>query len=37
MGGKYGTKDNALKQEVGDTKQTEREGTEEVTGKVVWN
>lgn len=37
MGGKSGTKkkDKALKQE--DTKQAEREGTVEITGKVGWN
>lgn len=39
MGGKYGTKkkDNAMKQEAKDMKQAEREGTEEITGKVGWN
>lgn len=39
MGGIYGTKkkDNAPKQEAEDIKQAEREGTEEVTGKVRWN
>lgn len=30
-------KDSALKQEVEDTEQAKREGTEEITGKVGWN